>query len=49
MPMPMRRPEPLKGSVEQGEGGARLLDDSDVELLKAQAEKEEKEEEDENT
>lgn len=41
MPMPMTRPEPLKGSNDTGEGGARLLDDADVDLLTAEAEEDE--------
>jgi hypothetical protein len=40
MPMPMPRPEPLKGSVDD-QGKAQLLDDEDVERLIAQQEEDE--------
>jgi hypothetical protein len=42
MPLPMRRPDPLKGSTT--EGNARLLDDQDVDVLVAQAEEDDEEE-----
>lgn len=43
MPMPMTRPEPLKGASHPEGVAARLLDDDDVDLLTAEEEEDEEE------
>lgn len=46
MPMPMPRPEPLKGSVDDAVTPAHLLDEDDVErLVRANKEDEDEDEE----